>query len=129
MTNAPWGGATPNSPGQYPGRPLNSPQPFHKPGCRYGGPCYCFRPPDVVYTAEQDKAQYRVNLLRIINLVLFLPFLGSISWFLLLDTEPRNYGGLVFFKTLAGIAILLILALVITNKVVRYRLKRKYNVR
>jgi hypothetical protein len=114
----------PNDPGGYPGRP--SPGDFmHMPGCAgaSGGTCYCFGGPlgrSVEYTPKQQQVQGRVNLLRIANLVLILPFLICLG--LLADPHSGT-------RALASIFALLIVAVMIRNKVVGRRLRRKHGVR
>ncbi len=78
------------------------------------------------YTPEQDRALSRVNRLRILNLLLFFPFLLSACLSVAQTADP--YYRQRYDEILPGVIALLILALVIRNKVVKRRLKRKFDV-
>jgi hypothetical protein len=127
----PWGGGMPNDPGQYPGRPANSPEPFHQPNCqgRYGGVCKCFGGdlyfgPGRALSPEESKALNRRNMLGIVNGVLIIP---QVLCFFLWIAESGLHHHAV--STLALIAVLLITAVQIRNKVIKGRIKRKYGFR
>lgn len=123
----------PNDPGQYPGRPSPGAGFFHMPGCEsaHGGPCYCFMGggPGMAkpqYTPQQREAQRHVNKLRIVNLVLFFPFL-LLSLISLTQYEIPHYRAR-YDEILPGVIALIILVFVIRNKVIKARLRHRYDV-
>jgi Na+/glutamate symporter len=68
-------------------------------------------------TAEQRQVLRRVNRLKIVNILLFFPFLVTLGWWV----SGTHYIALPLFL------LVLILGLMIRNKVVKRRLRRKYN--
>lgn len=111
-----------NDPGQYPGRP--SPGDFMNPHLMPGAPN---NQGGSQLTTEQREAQRHLNRLRLINFALFLPFIGSVAWYLLLTAEPQ-YKHRPADKILVGILVLLILASVIRNKIVKARLRHRHGI-
>src|ERR1022692_647219 len=122
----PWGGGMPNDPGQYPGRPANSPEPFHQSNCqgRYGGVCKCFGGdlyfgPGRALTPEEKRALSRRNMLGLVNGALIIP--QVICFFLWIAEAGLHHhaASLLAFFVMLGIVVVQI-----RNKVVKGRIKR-----
>jgi|HubBroStandDraft_3_1064219.scaffolds.fasta_scaffold443447_1 hypothetical protein len=119
----------PNDPGTYPGQPARQAY-FPNPGADTGYVAGHFpsgpRQPARQFTPEEIRALSRRKRLRVVNLLLFFPFVFFALWYTSLAANPQwnNYWG---YKILTSVVALLIVALVIRNEVVRHRLRRKYN--